>query len=66
MTQLEDLLVLMDFLRIHKSYLVNMAYLQSFKVTRVAPDSRSNAPVGAFVVIATKQKFVRWQAQPSW
>lgn len=65
MTQLEDLLVPHGFLRIHKSYLVNMAYLQSFQSTSAVLTVGQTLPVG-LVVTATIQKFVRWQAQQLW
>ena len=66
MTQLEDLLVPHGFLRIHKSYLVNMAYLQSFQSTSAVLTVGQTLPVGARSYRDNKQKFVRWQAQQLW
>lgn len=66
MTQLEDLLVPHGFLRIHKSYLVNMAYLQSFQSTSAVLTIGQTLPVGARSYRDNKQKFVRWQAQQLW
>ena len=66
MTQLEDLLVPHGFLRIHKSYLVNMAYLQSFQSTSAVLTIGQALPVGARSYRDNKQKFVRWQAQQLW
>ena len=65
-TQLEDLLVPHGFLRIHKSYLVNMAYLQSFQSTSAVLTIGQALPVGARSYRDNKQKFVRWQAQQLW
>lgn len=66
MAQLEDLLVPHGFLRIHKSYLVNMAYLQSFQSTSAVLTIGQTLPVGARSYRDNKQKFVRWQAQQLW
>ena len=66
MTQLEDLLVPHGFLRIHKSYLVNMAYLQSFQSTSAVLTVGQTLPVGARSYRDNKQKFVKWQAQQLW
>ena len=66
MTQLEDLLVPHGFLRIHKSYLVNMAYLQSFQSTSAVLTIGQALPVGARSYRDNKQKFVKWQAQQLW
>ena len=66
MAQLEDLLVPHGFLRIHKSYLVNMAYLQSFQSTSAVLSTGQALPVGARSYRENKQKFVRWQAQQLW
>lgn len=66
MTQLEDLLVPHGFLRIHKSYLVNMAYLQSFQSTSAVLTIGQTLPVGARSYRDNKQKFVKWQAQQLW
>ena len=66
MAQLEDLLVPHGFLRIHKSYLVNMAYLQSFQSTSAVLTIGQALPVGARSYRDNKQKFVRWQAQQLW
>ena len=51
---------------IHKSYLVNMAYLQSFQSTSAVLTIGQTLPVGARSYRDNKQKFVRWQAQQLW
>lgn len=66
MMQLEELLIPQGFLRIHKSYLVNMAYLQFFQSTSAVLTTGLTLPVGARSYRENKQKFVRWQAQQLW
>ena len=66
MTQLEELLFPQGFLRIHKQYLVNMAYLQSLQSTSAVLTTGKSLPVGARSYRENKQKFVRWQAQQIW
>lgn len=66
MSQLEKLLFPQGFLRIHKGFIVNMAYLQSFKSTGALLSTGEKVPVGARRYRANKQKFVMWQAQQIW
>lgn len=66
MTQLEELLFPQGFLRIHKRYLVNMAYLQSVQSTGAVLTTGKSLPVGARSYRENKQKFVKWQAQQIW
>ena len=63
---LENELASDGFLRIQKSYLVNMAYLQSFQSTSAVLTVGQTLPVGARSYRDNKQKFVRWQAQQLW
>lgn len=66
MNQLEELLVPQGFLRIHKSFLVNMAYLQSLQSTGALLTTGHSLPVGARSYRENKQKFVKWQAHEIW
>lgn len=66
MLQLEELLFPQGFLRIHKQYLVNMAYLQSLQSTGAVLITGKNLPTGARSYRENKQKFVKWQAQQLW
>lgn len=66
MNELEDLLAPRGFLRIHKGFLVNMAYLQSLRSTAAVLSSGKSLPVGARRYQDTKKVFVEWQAQQIW
>lgn len=66
MAQLEDLLFPQGFLRIHKQYLVNMAYLQSLQSTGAILTTGQSLPSSARSYRENKQKFVKWQAQQIW
>ena len=54
------------FLRIHKQYLVNMAYLRSLQSTNAVLSVGKSLPVGARSYRDIKQKYVKWQAQQIW
>lgn len=66
MSQLEELLQPQGFLRIHKSFLVNMSYLQSLQSTGAVLTTGQCLPVGARSYRENKQKFVKWQVQQLW
>ena len=66
MGQLESLLGPQGFLRIHKSFLVNMAYLQSLQSTGALLSTGQSLPVGARSYRENKQEFVKWQAHQIW
>lgn len=66
MKQLEELLFPQGFLRIHKRYLVNMAYLQTLQSTGAVLTTGQSLPASARGYRENKQKFVRWQAQQIW
>ncbi len=65
-TELEELLRPHGFLRIHKSFLVNMRYLQSLQSTGAVLTTGKSLPVGARSYRVNKQKFITWQAQQIW
>ena len=60
MAQLEKLLVPHGFLRIHRSYLVNMAYLQQLQSTGAELTIGGSLPVGARSYRENKSKFIKW------
>lgn len=66
MSHLEELLFPQGFLRIHKSFLVNMAYLQSLQSTGAVLTTGQCLPVGARSYRENKKEFVKWQAQQLW
>lgn len=66
MYQLENLLFSLGFLRIHKSFLVNMVYLQSLQSTGAVLTTGQSLPVGARSYRENKQKFIKWKARQIW
>ena len=55
------------FLRIHKQYLVNMAYLRSLQSTNAVLSVGKSLPVRCSQANRDiKQKYVKWQAQQIW
>ncbi len=66
MAQLEDLLCPLGFLRIHKQYLVNMAYLQTLQSTGAVLTTGQRLPASARGYRENKQEFLKWQAQQLW
>ena len=66
MAQLEELLFPQGFLRVHKRYLVNMAYLQTLQSTGAFLTTEQKLPASAHSYRENKKKFIRWQAQQIW
>lgn len=66
MNELEEMLAPRGFLRIHKGFLVNMAYLQSLRSTVAVLNTGKSLPVGARRYQDTKKVFIEWQAQQIW
>lgn len=63
MADLEKLLEPLGFLRIHKSYLVNMAYLSQLRSTGAELSTGEALPVGARGYRENNQKFLNWMVQ---
>ena len=66
MAQLEELLFSQGFLRIHKRFLVNMAYLQSLQSTGAVLTTGESLKASARNYRENQQKFVTWKAQQIW
>ena len=66
MAQLEELLFPLGFLRIHKRFLVNMAYLQSLQSTGAVLTTGESLNASARNYRDNQQKFVNWKAQQIW
>lgn len=66
MAQLEELLFPQGFLRIHKQFLVNMAYLQSLQSTGAILTTGKSLKASARNYRENQQKFVIWKAQQLW
>ena len=66
MAQLEELLFSQGFLRIHKQFLVNMAYLQSLQSTGALLTTGKSLKASARNYRENQQKFVAWKTQQIW
>ena len=66
MAQLEELLFPQGFLRIHKQFLVNMAYLQSLQSTGALLTTGKSLKASARNYRENQQKFVDWKTQQIW
>lgn len=66
MAQLEELLFPQGFLRIHKRFLVNMAYLQSLQSTGALLTTGKSLKASARNYRENQQKFVDWKTQQIW
>lgn len=64
MAELEELLVPHGFLRIHKGFLVNMAYLRQLKSTGAELTDGTTLPVSTRSYRENKRKFLNWTVQP--
>ena len=66
MLQLEELLFPQGFLRIHKQFLVNMAYLQSLQSTGAVLTTGKSLKASARNYRENQRKFTNWKAQQIW
>lgn len=66
MAELEGLLEEHGFLRIHKSYLVNMAYIKKLQSTVVLLTNNTELPVSSHSYAALKKAYLRWKGQRRW
>ena len=66
MLQLEELLLPQGFLRIHKQFLVNMAYLQSLQSTGAVLTTGKSLKASARNYRENQRKFTNWKAQQIW
>lgn len=60
---LEEHLCPWGFLRVHKGFLVNMAFIQSFKSTILLLTTGESLPVGARTYRNNKRTYLLWRAQ---
>lgn len=66
MTHLAELLINRGFLRVHQSYLVNMAYIQRIKSTGVWLSDGTTLPVSARNYNELKQEYLHWKGLKRW
>lgn len=63
LAQLETMLAEQGFLRLHKSYLVNMAFLDTLQSTGARLTDGTLLPVSARSYRASKQRFLAWKGR---
>lgn len=66
MGKLEELLAPWGFLRVHQSYLANMAYIQQIKSTGIWLKDGTQLPVSARNYQELKQEYLRWKGLKRW
>lgn len=66
MTKLSELLAQQGFLRIHKSYLVNMSYIQKLQSTSATLKNGTTLPVSAHNYREIKKAYLQWRGQRRW
>ncbi len=66
MSDLTELLQERGFLRIHQSYLVNMAYIQRIKSTGVWLNDDTKLPISARNYKYLKQEYLHWKGMKRW
>ena len=66
MADLEQKLEIMGFLRVHKSYLVNMKYIEVFQCKRLEIKGGVLIPSSERKYSELKQRYLRWEAENKW
>lgn len=66
MNALEELLSPHGFLRIHQSFLVNMAYIKTMKSTGVCLADDTQLPISSRNYSKLKQEYLRWRGMKRW
>lgn len=66
MAELSELLAAHGFLRVHKSYLVNMAHIQKLQSTAVFLTTGVELPVSAHNYSEIKKAYLQWKGQKRW
>ena len=66
MGKLEELLAPRGFLRVHQSYLVNMAYIQQIKSTGICLKDGTQLPISARNYQELKREYLRWKGLRRW
>ena len=65
-TQMEDTLSPIGFLRVHKSYLVNMEYIETLQYGKVRLKSSVELPVSKNNYTEIKQQYIAWRGGHRW
>lgn len=65
-TQMEDALSSIGFLRVHKSYLVNMEYIELLQYGKVRLKGSIELPVSKSKYTGLKQQYIAWRGGHRW
>lgn len=66
MAELSELLAARGFLRVHKSFLVNMAYIQRLQSTSVILTTGKELPVSSRSYSEIRKTYLQWKGQKRW
>lgn len=66
MTELEQKLEILGFLRVHKSYLVNMEYIEIFQCKKLELKGKICIPLSERRYSKLKQQYLKWEAENKW
>lgn len=66
MTELEQQFVIFGFLRVHKSYLVNMEYIEIFQHNKLIIKGGIQIPSSERRYSDLKQQYLKWEAENKW
>ena len=66
MTELEQKLEILGFLRVHKSYLVNMEYIEIFQCKKLELKGEIRIPLSERRYSKLKQQYLKWKAENKW
>lgn len=66
MTNLEQKFEVLGFLRVHKSYLVNMAYIETFQCKKLTLKGNLLIPSSERKYSNLKQRYLKWEAENKW
>ena len=65
-TDLEQRFEIFGFLRVHKSYLVNMRYIEIFQCKRLVLKGGIQIPSSTRRYSDLKQQYLKWKAENKW
>lgn len=66
LNELTELLAPRGFLRVHKSFLVNMAHIRKLQSTQLCLTDGTELPVSTHRYSEVKQDYLRWKGQKRW
>lgn len=66
LSDLEQKFEILGFLRVHKSYLVNMAYIELFQCKKLTLTGAVEIPSSERKYSELKQQYLKWEAENKW